>query len=1192
MREILTIIACLLVALLTAALAGPYFVDWTSQREAIDAQLSRALGTTVTTRGAIDLKLLPTPRLVLEGAQAGGSTGDPLFRSGALRLELAVAPLLRGEFHFIEATVESPDLRLEDVGGRLQLPAGAALRRDIQFDRIRIRNGSLTVVRPSAPLTIGGIDLDAEAESLEGPFKGTGTLARPAGAVPFRFATSAREGNQIRLKLVSDEAVGLARMDLDGVVTAAGSLASAAFDGNAVFSAAAPLLWRASGPVHIDAGAMTSEGFDLRAGAEEAPLQLTGKGRLDLRTSRAEVSLSARQLDVDRAYSALGNDRERVKALLQSAFDDSSFSGKLSFPLRLDLQAQALQFGGDALSEVSATLIATPDSPPLIRLAASGPGRSSLNLDGTLETGSAARFTGLAEFAARDLTRLSDWLEPMWPAASGRLRSVPFRQIETKGRAVISAGGIVATGLSLRADRSTLQGSVTYTAGVGGARARLFADLTSEALDIDGVPDFSAQGSAFSDTDLNVALDARAVRVARLGEGMVDAGHIRLRLQRTQDHLQLEDLSIANLGGASVTIAGEALANGGHVQVRLDAQRLGDLAGLIRRVAPGAFTEALASRATALSPARLTFDLSAERDGVEAPFRVTSLELDGSARDTRLKGIVRPDGAGLSLNLSLEAAETPLVLRQIGFETLALSGMGRARLAVTARGDGTQGFETVLDASLAGTDLGFRGTIGGTFTLPDLRGALRLKSTDAARLLRILTVALPDITQALPLDLTSEVASAGQTIKAEHVAGRFGVTQLSGRLVLNREGAPRLEGELDLERASVPALVALLLGPAQETRPGVLWSPAAFAPGLQAPLPATLSLRARELGLGDRINGRDASFTLRIADGLIALDALRARLDQGSLEGDVVLRRDAGAASLSGNLALVDVHFDRPGISGAMTAQLHVSSTGQNAAALVGGLAGTGEAKLSSYRFERADPKAPARVIMQSDEGQIYVSENDFMGALRRELQKAPLELVDRSFDLSMASGVLRLASATGQSLSLDLRTLTIEARAILTADPLPKDWTGSSPQVSVIDRDGVREIDAGAFINALAARAITREAARIEALEGDIRERVSFARRKRGLDFLHQREREIAAFEIEQARLAQEAVRKAEDDERRRLADEARQQAIDARRAAEEAARIMNVPPPINIGPPASTLPLDFHAPSANTDPSAAGRY
>ncbi len=1178
MREILTIIACVLVALLTAALAGPYFVDWTSQREAIDAQLSRALGATVSTRGAIDLKLLPTPRLVLEGAQAGGSTGEPLFRSGALRLELAVAPLLRGEFHFIEATVESPDLRLEDVGGRLQLPAGVALRRDIRFDRIRIRHGSVTVVRPSAPLTIGGIDLDAEAESLLGPFKGTGTLTRPAGAVTFRFATGAREGNQIRLKFVSDEAVGLPRMDLDGVVTAAGSLASAAFDGNAVFSAAAPLLWRANGPVRIDAGAMTSEGFDLRAGSEDAPLQLTGNGRFDLRTSRADVSLSARQIDFDRFYSAMGNDRERLKALLQSAFEDGSLGSRLSFPLRLDLQVQTLQVGGDTLSEISTTLSTTQDSPPLIRLAASGPGRSSLTLDGTLETGPAARFTGSAEFAARDLTRLADWLEPMWPAGSGRLKNIPFRQIETKGRAVISAGGIVATGLTLRADRSTLQGNITYTAGVGGERARLFADVTSEALDIDGVPDLAAQGRAFSDTDLNLALDARAVRVARFGEGMVDAGRIRLRLQKTQDLLQLEDLSIANLGGASVTMSGEALANSGHVEVRLDAQRLGDLAGLIRRVAPGPFAEALASRATALSPARLTFDLAAERDGVEVPFRLSSLKLDGSVRDTSLSGIVRPDGNGLSLNLSLEAAETPLVLRQIGFETLALSGMGRARFNVTARGDSTKGFETVLDASLAGTDLGFHGMVGGEFATPDLHGALRLKSNDASRLLRILTIALPDITQVLPLDLTADLAGLGRTINAEHVAGRFGATQLSGRLALNREGSPRLEGELELERASVPALFGLLLGPAQDTRPGVLWSSAAFAPGLQAPLPATLSLRAKELRIGDRINGRDASFTLRLADGLLALDALRAHLDQGSLEGDVVLHRDGTAASLSGNLTVVDVPFDRGKVSGVLSAQLHVSSTGQTAAALVAGLAGSGEAKMSSYRFAQADPKAPSRVIVQSDEGQIYVSENDYMGALRRELDKAPLELSDRRFDLNMAGGMLRLTSASGQSLSLDLRTLTFEARANLTADPLPKDWAGSSPQVSVIDRDGTREIDAGAFINALATRAITREAARIEALDGEIRERAAFARRKRGLDFLRLREREIAAFEAEQARLAQEAARKVETEDRRR--------------ASEEAARIMNVPAPINIGPLPPASQPEFRAPPANTDPSAAGRY
>jgi hypothetical protein len=284
----------------------------------------------------------------------------------------------------------------------------------------------------------------------------------------------------------------------------------------------------------------------------------------------------------------------------------------------------------------------------------------------------------------------------------------------------------------------------------------------------------------------------------------------------------------------------------------------------------------------------------------------------------------------------------------------------------------------------------------------------------------------------------------------------------------------------------------------------------------------------------------------------------------------------------------VGVPIDRAGVSGILTGGLTFTSTGANAAALAAGLAGAGQAKIADFKFTRADPGAPARVIAQADEGSIYISENDFVGALRRELDRAPQQFGERSFDLNMAAGVLRVASAAGQTLSLDLRTISAEARTMLTADPLPKDWTGPAPQLTIIDRDGVRELDAGAFINTLAARAITKEAARIEALEGDIRERAAFARRRRGFEFLRQREREIVAYDAEQARLAVEAARRAAEEQRRAAEDERK------RLAEEERRKVQNAPAPVNIVPvpPAPPTAPVFRAPPPYMDPSAAGRY
>jgi hypothetical protein len=56
----------------------------------------------------------------------------------------------------------------------------------------------------------------------------------------------------------------------------------------------------------------------------------------------------------------------------------------------------------------------------------------------------------------------------------------------------------------------------------------------------------------------------------------------------------------------------------------------------------------------------------------------------------------------------------------------------------------------------------------------------------------------------------------------------------------------------------------------------------------------------------------------------------------------------------------------------------------------------------------------------------------------------------------------------------------------------------------------------------------VVRAAARVDMLEQDIRERAYFNRYLKGLQFMHRRDREIAAYSADQARQAQ-AARQAE---------------------------------------------------------------
>jgi hypothetical protein len=147
-------------------------------------------------------------------------------------------------------------------------------------------------------------------------------------------------------------------------------------------------------------------------------------------------------------------------------------------------------------------------------------------------------------------------------------------------------------------------------------------------------------------------------------------------------------------------------------------------------------------------------------------------------------------------------------------------------------------------------------------------------------------------------------------------------------------------------------------------------------------------------------------------------------------------------------------------------------------------------------------------------------------GRLLREFEAAPLQMDNKAFDVSLAAGVVRLASteAPRVEMSWDLRQPGVSARVDLTAPRLPREWVGAAPAATLVwqGRPGAlqRSTDAGSLFNAISTRAISRAAARVQALEADIRERAYFNRRAKAFDFIRRRDREIATYLDEQRRV------------------------------------------------------------------------
>ena len=964
LRETITILAILLVLALTAALAAPLFVDWSAHRGWVEERLSAALGGRVEVGGDIDLRLLPAPRMALDKvAWRGAGEGAPRLDVERVQLEIAAAPLLQGVVRFVEAGLEKPRLSISlGADGAIALPQPGPGGGVVAFERIEIRGGAIALARAGAePLNLMGLDVDADASSLHGPFRGSGSYAAREGRGSFRFGAGVAEDDRLRVKFTLEPGPGAPQADLDGNLIAerAGATTRLRFEGSAAFTglasaAGVDIPWRASGTLAAGAAQARLEPMEFRFGPVERQTTATGSANFDPAGPSVSARLTAPQVDIDRLLDSRDDAREamaRVARVLAQAIEHPARVRE--WAVVVEASTPALTMGGDTITDANAMIELPRRGEDRVALSANLPGRAQIAFHGIVEGGPAARFSGKAQAGARDLPRLAEWIERADPDFADRLRGLPLRVLEVAGQIDVSRRAIAARDLEIRADRSTLTGAIAFTAPVGGEPARLFADLNSPALDLDGLPSLRGPARALQDADLNLSIDARAVRLAGVGGGVVDSGRIRGKLTRAAGRLDLERLSVENLGGATLSASGRFDANEAKFDARLEAQRLVELAALVRRVAPGPLADLLNDRAVSLSPARI--DVNADAAVRDGAVDLRHLRVEGSARGTRITGAVRPSGDEVEAEGELASNDTPMLLRQLGIEALPLSGAPRSRITLRAKGSAANGYEAEGAGEVAGAGLSFKGRVGENAGRPRVDGRARIAAKDASQLMQVLALAWPDAQISIPLDVSGDLALSGETIEARAISGAVAGARVSGDLRLAAEaGAARraLTGALAVDRMTFDAIAGLALGPSVRPaqtpgRAAPAWSERPFSPGLADPPPSKIDLRVGELGLRG-LDARDFAGRLVVSQGVVAIEDMSARIGAADVAGRVALRREKADASLSASLN-VNMPLDlRDQIEANLSAQLELAATGRSERALASTLAGSGRLRLSN----------------------------------------------------------------------------------------------------------------------------------------------------------------------------------------------------------------------------------------------------
>lgn len=1203
---------------LTAALIGPYFVDWTSYRAHFEREVSALLGRDVSVRGPVDVRLLPMPIVSFQDVVvAGAEGGRPLATIGSFTLDLSLTPLLRGEYHVSDIVIERAEMYLEvDEDGTLAFAAAQDGAAAPDPDSVLIEH--FAVARSAIVLTdrrsgevrrLDEIRLEGDARSLAGPLRADGAFRY--GGVPhtFRLSTGRAEADGLRFKAAVVPADDPRILEVDALARIEGGapMAEGRFVAQRLVAAGSEtdptagedLPWRMEGTFRVDAEDLVISAFELGYGSEDRRAVLTGSARRGLGDGGSlEALIQARQIDLDRLLGEAeqpGPAADRLAMLVSKvpAIADPPERGRVS----LDVGGLILSGGVvsdlrvDAAADGGAWRIETAEARLPGGAQAEAAGALAFRPDGELG------FDGLVQVETSTFAAFRNWLAGLGEETAAFL---PSEQGRFSARAELRTGegAFVLDDLAVTLGDMVAQGSIMLEPAVGRAPGALIASMAVDRFDLDSLaqgatPDFAA---ALARAGRPLDLDLRVREVTASGARL---GPARLSLALGDG---VVDIRSASLGEDAFRIDADGRIEGladtpeGRFDLTIDADDMGHVAELLRAAGLDAIAAPLALRAAALSPARLAGFMTAGADGEESR---TELSLEGTTDGTRLALRARHAGrldafeAGhLDLSLEAESEDAAELLAQIGLDAPPPQA-GPGRLVVV--GAGVPADDLVLDLSFegAGTRLELAGAAAG-FPSPRFAGDISATSDDVARLAGILAVAMPDIDAAGAGAVEARVTLDDGVVRLEGLDARIGGRAARGRLTVNPAQPVRVDGELAVDEADLGWLVALLSGAEAGLAPspdrgGEVWPAATLRASSLSALRGRILVSAETLRLGEETVLSPARFDLAMRGAETALERFDAGFAGGSLTGSLTARAsETEGKILSGDLRLAGARLEdlvwrrdgRPVATGEVSLSGDFQGQGRSLESLVGQLQGGGSFTVSSGEIRGLNPQAFSSIMRAADAG-LELTEARVREAFSGHLAAGQLAFDEMQGAFSIASGVLRTRnvqletpSATSfASLRLDLAPLAIDAELTLAVPSAAGAGEEEPPQVSLTFAgpvlDPERGLDVSALSGFLTVRAFEQEVERLERLQADISERERLSREMRRMNEERARaereaeeERRRAEEEAEAARRAaeeaeEEARRQAEEAERRRAADEA------ARRAQQESSPAPPAPQP-----------------------------
>lgn len=1034
MRDLLTVCAVAVIAALLAALIGPHFIDWTAQRARIDAALGEALGLEAATHGELELRLLPAPVLQAAGVSLrqpaqGGTDGagrpadPPLLSTGAVRAELALGPLLGGQWRIVNAAIDRPVLRLiwppaaPPAVSPTQTPtptrAAQAPPVAAALDTLRISNGALILVDVAGRQTFArtGVNAVLSATALTGAWRAQGDIA----GAPFSLSSGEADGDsrrRLRLALGEPQA---GRLEYDGDVALNGAAITAA-NGKLLLSrrsaaalqqqggaSSSPGLASAAGDMRVSAHIMlrgttlTANTISVELGDPSAPLRLEGKGGGDLAAPDSlAFTLAAARLDLAALAPASNSHGDVLSETLAAVTQAVNRWAALAPYGSVRLEAGALVLGEEETGAAAMILKPREAGVSVSEGQIALPGAATLRFSGDVSSAPRPFIAASAQFTAPQPALLAPWLARLGADAGLTAWLARQPQLSLSGRYGLSREALTVHGLRLQLGAGELGGMLASHAGDVRAPRRFDAQLSAREIDLADLPPGLMQlwrGAWLHGDDAlgeaNLSLSGTKLRLGRA----TALGDVHAQASLTGDGLRLKHLRVSNLGGVDIDASGALTGTGEPLSGAVRARSLAQLAALARSLAGG---DAIATPWRSLlqslqrpelavptrinfrtamrddGGAQISFDASASKGGAQATGPATAgLTASGQIAlappDTGVAALtlreaqVNADGGDARLLLAALAPLAP----QLSVAPQTGGGAWTASWRLTPAGDARAAASWQATASAFGASLSARSAPQGA--------QLSLATTDATPLLRALGVSPPQ-GEARPWRLDGQLTWPAQ--QAAEDDWRLSLTGTAGAMPLQAEVAPLgqrgVAAQVQVAQLSLPQLAqALVLGPVADSDG---WSSARFlapprtADGVDG-LRYELTFRADQLELGRGVAVNQASLGVSsIEDGVrfaMAGGAVRTPSGQagGALSGALLLRRQGASASLSADLRLADARLGAWGVEqlgGVADVELRLGASGGSVAAIVANLAGNGVVRLRDGALAQAAPEAPA----------------------------------------------------------------------------------------------------------------------------------------------------------------------------------------------------------------------------------------